>query len=414
MSKYTALARVIGHDSHYINLDNAASTPALRQVWQAVQDFLPSYASVHRGAGSKSQVSTDAYESVRRTVTQFVGADPREHAVIFGKNTTEAINKAACRMRLRKTDIVVTSLAEHHSNELPWRAHATVRHIAVLPDGSFDMQHLTQLLATYKGRVKLVAITGASNVTGYMPDIYTIARMAHAAGAQIFVDAAQLVAHRQLHMGALHDPSHLDYIAFSAHKMYAPFGTGVLVGRRDTFASGTPEYTGGGTIKLVTARSIDWADSPERDEAGSPNVVGAVALGAAIAALQRIGMERIAAHEAELTQYALAQLKTLPHITLYGPSKNRGNVITFTVKNMHHTTVAQRLNDDFSIATRSGCFCAHMYVFNLLGITAKQQQTLRAHAGNPAAMPGMVRVSFGLYNTKRDIDALIAALKAFT
>lgn len=411
--KHTALAHIIGHDQHSINLDNAASTPALKQVLQAVQDFLPLYASVHRGAGRKSQISTDAYEAVRQTVTQFVGADPREHTVIFGKNTTEAINKAASRIGLRKTDVVVTSLAEHHSNELPWRTRATVRRIAVLPDGSFDMQHFAHLLARYKGRIKLVAITGASNVTGYMPDIYTIARMAHAAGAQILVDAAQLVAHRQLHMGTLHDPSHLDYVAFSAHKMYAPFGTGVLVGRRDTFATGAPEYTGGGTVQLVTARSIDWADTPERDEAGSPNVVGVVALGAAITALQRIGMEHIAAHEAELTEYALAQLHALPHITLYGPTKNRGAVMTFSVKNMHHTTVARRLNDTFGIATRSGCFCAHMYVFELLGVTAKRQQALRANIGNPAAMPGMVRASFGLYNTHKDIDALIAALKTF-
>src|SRR5512136_2737541 len=283
----------------YINFDNAASTPALQDVLDTVNEFLHWYSSVHRGTGFKSKVATQAYDDARRIVADFVGANLNDHTVIFGKNTTDAINKLSYRLPLKKDDVVLVSLLEHHSNDLPWRAQAHVEHVKADELGRLDVADLDRLLEVYKGRVKLVAITGASNVTGHLPDIHAIARRAHAAGAEILVDGAQLAPHRRISIGDLGSPDHLDYAAISAHKMYAPFGTGALIGRRETFERGEPEYRGGGTIEIVAVDHVEWSGAPDRDEAGSPNVAGAVALAAAIKALNQIGMDAIAAHEAE-------------------------------------------------------------------------------------------------------------------
>ena len=233
---------------------------------------------MHRGAGYKSRVSTEAYEAARDTVRRFVGGNARDHVVIFGKNATEAINKAAHRLPLAAGDIVLVSLIEHQSNDLPWRARAEVRHVGADASGPLDEAHFDRLLRQHAGQVRLVAVTGGSNVTGHMPDVHRLAAKAHAAGAEILVDCAQLAAHRPIDMRPLADPGHLDYVALSAHKIYAPFGTGALIARRDRFGSGAPEYRGGGTVDFVGLDEVAWAAAPERDEAGSPNVVGAVAL----------------------------------------------------------------------------------------------------------------------------------------
>jgi len=413
------LVPIRGGERRYINLDNAASTPAFKNVLQAVNDFTPWYSSVHRGNGFKSRLSTAVYEEARGMVMSFFGADPAEYVAIFGKNTTEAINKLSYRLPLRKTDIVLISHLEHHSNDLPWRARATVKRIGLTPEGGIDQEDFMALLDRYAGKVKLVAISGASNVTGHIPDIHWFARKAHEVGAQIAVDCAQLAAHRPIYMGSLSDPGHLDYIAISGHKMYAPFGTGALIGRRDTFMRGEPEYKGGGTIMVVTPKTVDWAFPPDSDEAGSPNVVGAVALARAIRTLEQIGMGTIAGHEAALTRYALAKLKGVPRLAIYGEAEpsyatDRSGVIPFTVANMPPHLVAAILGFEWGIGVRSGCFCAQPYVMSLLGAGRQAQHRIRynlLHRRRDLA-PGLVRVSFGLYNTQREIDALMTALKA--
>lgn len=402
----------------YINLDNAASTPALREVMDAVVQFMEWYSSVHRGAGYKSRVSTQAYEDSRGVVAGFVGATPHDHVVIFGKNCTEAINKLSYRLQLAREDVVLVSLLEHHSNDLPWRARARVVHIGADEQGRLDEAHLEHLLHTHAGRVKLVAVTGGSNVTGHMPDIHGIAERAHAAGAQILVDAAQLAPHRAIDMRPLADPRHLDYVALSAHKLYAPFGIGALIGRRDTFEQSAPEYRGGGTVEFVTTDTVTWASAPERDEAGSPNVVGAVALAAALRALQGIGMEAIAQHEAELTAYALRRLSQVSGLRVYGDAlperaAQRLGVIPFNLVARSHFLVAAVLSTEHGIGVRNGCFCAHPYLMHLLGLTTTAAQTIRTQMaqGDWRGMPGMLRVSFGLYNTERDVDRLVDALQ---
>lgn len=410
--------RLDGSLQPYINLDNAASTPVLRDVLDTVNRFMEWYSSVHRGTGFKSRVATQAYEDARDTVGRFVGADPEDHIVIFGKNTTEAINKLSYRLAFQPDDVVLVSQLEHHSNDLPWRARAHVVHIGIDAQGGVDEAHLNQLLAKHAGHVKLVAISGGSNVTGHIADVRSLAVKAHAAGAQIMVDCAQLAPHRAVNMGAINDPAHLDYVTLSAHKIYAPFGTGALIGRRDTFAIGEPEYRGGGTIEFVSLNSVFWADGPDRDEAGTPNVVGAVALAAAIEAMQRIGMDQIATHEAKLTAYALHQMAQIDGLRIYGEtdpqrSADRLGVIPFNLGALPHALVAAVLGTEFGIGVRSGCFCAHPYLVQLLNLSRDDVERVRASMaeGDKGSMPGMVRISFGMYNTKDDVDALTTALR---
>lgn len=400
-----------------INFDNAASTPALKPVLATVNCFMDWYSSVHRGAGFKSQLATHTYEEARAVVGRFVGAHPDQHVVIFGKNTTEAINILAQRIAFAPDAVVLCSHLEHHSNDLPWRRVAQVEHIQVDAHGRLDEAHYRQLLRRYAGRVRLVAVSGGSNVTGTIPAIHRLAELAHAAGAKIFVDCAQLAPHRRIDIGDLADPAHLDYVALSGHKLYAPFGSGALIGRRDTFAQGAPSYVGGGTVSTVTDTSVTWAATPDRDEAGSPNVVGAVALAAAINVMMDIGMDAIAQHEAALTAYALRRLAQVPRLHLCGDTDperahERLGVLPFVLEGIDHGLVATILSNEFGIAVRNGSFCAQPYLRRLLHCldAVINCRSAAPDGTRPSSVPGLVRISFGMYNTVAEIDALAAAL----
>jgi cysteine desulfurase/selenocysteine lyase len=407
-----------GASRRYVNLDNAASTPPLKAAQQAVDQFLAYYSSVHRGTGFKSQISTHAYEAARQVILRFVGADPAVHTCLFGKNTTEAINKLARRFPFTaERKIVLVSGMEHHSNDLPWRAASETHHIGLTPDGRLDEADFDAKLAQFGEQTALVAITGASNVTGFLNPIHRLAEKAHAVGAQIAVDCAQLAPHRQIDMRPVSDPAHLDYVAISGHKLYAPFGTGALVGWRATFEHGDPDQTGGGTVEIVTLEDVVWADPPDREEAGSPNTVGAVALAAALTQLERLSMATVAAHEADLTAYALRRLPEVPGMQIFGDADpdraaERLGVIPFRLASHDHFLVASVLGHEYAIGVRSGCFCAHPYILHLLGLSRQEAQSVRSQmlAGDRSHMPGLVRASFGLYNTHADVDALVEAL----
>jgi selenocysteine lyase/cysteine desulfurase len=233
----------------------------------------------------------------------------------------------------------------------------------------------------------------------------------------ILADCAQLAPHRRIDVLPIEAPAHLDFVTFSAHKMYAPFGTGVLIGRRDVFERGEPDMRGGGTVEIVTLDDVIWSGPPEREEAGSPNVVGAVALAAAIRELDSIGMEAVAAHEQALTGYALERLATVPGLRLLadpdpGRASERLGVIPFEIEGISHFLVAAVLGYEFGIGVRNGCFCAHPYVLRLLGLSESQAAEVRSSilAGDRRQMPGLVRASFGLYNTPEEIDLLAEAL----
>ena len=407
-----------GRTVPYVNLDNAATTPALKPVYDKVNEFLRWYSSVERGSGFKSRLSTEIYEQARRIVSEFVGADPESYTVIFTKNSTEAINKLAHRFPFSKGDIVLRSLMEHHSNDLPWRLVADVKYIGVNHTGGLDLDHFEYLLDKFAGRIKLVAISGASNVTGYLNPIHEIAARAHAIGAKIFVDAAQLAPHRAIDMGSLSDPAHIDYLAFSAHKMYAPYGTGVLVGLNETFDQGAPDCVGGGTIELVTGDQVRWALPPEKEEAGTPNAVGAVALAAAITCLDEIGIDEIARHEAQLTEYLLRQLARIEGINVYGDTaptrtSSRLGVVPIEVEGMPHQLVAAILAFEGGIGVRNGCFCAHPYVLKLLNVSPEEIESYKNEVehGSREHLPGLVRISFGCYNNESEVDVLVEWLQ---
>jgi cysteine desulfurase / selenocysteine lyase len=400
----------------YVNLDNAASTPALRSVVETVEEFLPFYASVHRGTGYMSRLSTAAYEGARENVMAFVGADPDRDVVVFGKNTTEAVNRLARSMRMPVGSVVLTTLLEHHSNDLPWRARTPTVRVPAQPDGALDEAALDTLLAEHAGRVALLAVSGASNVTGLVQPVHRLAEKVHAVGGRILVDAAQLAAHRPIDMRAHDDPGHLDFVALSAHKMYAPFGTGALIGCKHWFGD-EPDHSGGGTIRAVTVDDVVWADLPDREEAGSPNVVGAVALAAATTALRAVGIGRIAAHEAELAHYATARLASVPGVTIHGPAESaevpKVGVIPFTVEGLDPGLVAAVLGYEHGVGVRHGCFCAQPYIHHLLGVRhAESGRWLdRARGGEQRGAPGMVRISLGAYNNAADVDRAVRALE---
>jgi len=412
----TVVPLLDGSKRRYVFLDNAASTPTFRRVLKCIEEFMPWYSGVHRGTGFKSVVATEAFDRAHEIVGEFVGADLSVNVVIFGKNTTEAVNKLSNRFRFNKDDILITTGMEHHSNDLPWRKNARVVHVGIQDDGSLNLAELKSTIERYKGKLRLVAVNGASNITGICSPIHEIAVWAHDAGAKIFVDAAQLAPHRPINLLPDDDPRHIDFIAFSAHKMYAPFGIGVLIGPKEFFDEGDPDIVGGGTVEIVSLSDVVWNEPPHKEEAGSPNVVGGVALAEAITILQEVGMETIAAHEHELLEYAITKIKKIPDVTLYGPTDDlskKVGVITFNVNGMHHALVASILSAEGGIGVRDGCFCAQPYVKRLLKLTPEEEKKLNEDilCGNKSNIPGMVRASLGCYNNKEDIDVFVEMLE---
>ncbi|MEO7021262.1 MAG: aminotransferase class V-fold PLP-dependent enzyme [Ktedonobacteraceae bacterium] len=415
---------ITGKQVRYVNLDSAASTPALTRVAQAVERFLPWYSSVHRGAGYKSRLSTHLYEHAREVVLRFVGASASSHEVIFVRNTTEALNLLANRVFLEPGELILTSRLEHHSNLLPWYQRP-YEVIELTPDGRIDLEDLERRLVAHAGKVRLVSVSAASNVTGVLTDVHAVARLAHAHGALMSADIAQLAPHRPFVMGALGDPERVDIVAFSGHKLYAPYGSGALVIPATLFAEGEPMLVGGGSACLVTRDGIVWAsDSDHREEAGSPNVIGTIALAAALEELMRYGMERVAEHERQLTRYAIRTLCKIPGLIAYGPSwqdfldgkEDRLGVFTFNLQERPYTEVAAILAHEWGIGVRSGCFCAHQYVAQLLGISDYDSQEARERlvSGLPVDLPGMVRASFGIATSRADIHRLVDGLQAIT
>ena len=418
---------LIGHDTEvptlhgpmrYINFDNAASTPTFRPIADSVLSFLRWYSNVHRGTGFKSQLASWAFEHSRDIIADFIGADLEKQVVIFTKNTTEAINKLARRLATNKNDVILTTLMEHHSNELPWRRVGTVVHVGLNADGTINKEDFQAKLRQFGPRLKIVAITGASNVTGYINDLDYFARETHRAGAVIVVDAAQLAPHRPLNMKPDDPECYIDYAVFSAHKMYAPFGVGVLVSHRDIFEQGDPDTVGGGVVDIVTLEEAYWTELPEKEEAGTPDIVGVVALAKAIRMFETLGWDNVINHEAELTAYALERLKEIPEVVLYGDTDpataaDRLGVISLNVKNLPHALTASILSHEGAIGVRSGCFCAHTYVKELLQVApdAARELELQILARDRSQLPGTIRMSFGLYNTKDEIDRLVKMIR---
>ncbi len=395
----------------YIYLDNAASTPPLEPVLRQMNNFWDCYSGVHRGTGFKSLLSSRIYDECHDVAAKFVGADLSRDTVIFLKNTTEAINKLSYRLDLNSRDIVLITAMEHHSNELPWRARNQVLKIPVDSSGLLDLDHIEDLFRKYPRRIKLLAICGASNVTGHINDVHRLARMAHAHGSRILVDGAQLIPHQSFDMKPHSHGDHIDFLAFSGHKIFAPFGSGVLIGPKEVFGAGKPEYPGGGTVKLVTNDKIWWAAPPDKDEAGSPNVAGAYGLAATLNYLLKLGMYDLSCYEGQLTDYALEQLRTIKGLRIYG-GQPRVGVITFNLAEVSHALAGAVLCFEGGIGLRTGCFCAQGYVRQLLGYEERDIKPDLYEQNQLDKIPGMVRISIAAYNTREEIDHLVKWLKA--
>jgi selenocysteine lyase/cysteine desulfurase len=400
----TEVACVDGRTLRYANLDYAASTPVMEDVWAAVEAFVPWYSSVHRGSGVKSQVATAQFEGARDVVASFVGARPGD-TVVFVRNTTEAINVLAAA--LPGGARVLSSATEHHANMLPWRRHD----VRLLPTTRTPGELLEEAERALRAeRIDLVAVTGASNVTGEVWPVAELAKLAHDHGAELFVDAAQLAPHRAIDMAR----AGIDHLAFSGHKLYAPFGAGALVGR---LREGAPLLAGGGAIKLVTVEDVIWAPAPDRFEAGSPNTVGVVALAAACRALMTLGMDAVAAHERSLAVRlwtGLARVPGLDMLTQWAPgSVDRVGVATFNLARYRDPLLAAVLSAEHAIGVRHGCFCAHPLMTHLLGVPEDAARRLHdeLRAGGTPQLPGAVRASIGLGTTADDIDRLVHALQ---
>ncbi len=379
-----------GQTVPYANFDYAASAPALTAVRDAIADVLPWYASVHRGAGLPSQTCTRAYEDARAAVARFVGAR-RGMATVFTRNTTDAMNLLA--HALPRPSTVVVFETEHHATLLPWRGHHVVR----LPAPSSPEAACRAVAdALREGPVgpRLVAVTGASNVTGECWPVPELARIAHAGGARIAVDAAQLAPHRPVDMAAWD----VDYLALSGHKLYAPFGAGVLVGRSDWLRAAPPYLVGGGATRNVTDTAVSWAQVPDRHEAGTPNVVGAVALAAACGALRRLP-DRAEREEALLARlrHGLAAVPGLRELALWDRDASRVGITSFALDGWDGRRVAAVLSAEYGIGVRAGAFCAHLFTRRLL------------EAANCAGSTP-VRASIGLGTSEEDVDRLISAL----
>jgi len=392
-----------------IYFDHGASTHCPNRVLNKYIDFLKYYYSnVHRGKHFLSMISSELFDNVYETIFNFIKADKSKNEVVLTSNTTTALDIASSIMT-EKEGITLVSLMEHHSNDLPHRKRSKVVHFGLHPDGTIDMNDLDQKLKSNK--VKLVAITGASNLTGFMPDIHKIARMAHEHGAKILVDAAQLLAHRSIDVKPNDDPEHIDFLAAAGHKAYAPFGSAFLFGPRDLMDEADPYIPGGGTVLYVTPDEVYFDKSPERHQGGTPNIAGAIALAESLKFLTEIGMDNIREHEVELTEYALKRFKEVPGIELLGnvSPKDRLGVVTFNISGLNHSLVSTILNYESAIATRNGCFCAHPY----LGFLIKTDPELfkeRLLRGDKNNLPGAVRLSLGIYNTKEEIDEFVKAL----
>jgi selenocysteine lyase/cysteine desulfurase len=381
---------VTGGHIPYANLDHAASAPCLTDVQASVDELLPWYASVHRGAGFASQVSTRVYEQARHSVRRFVNAHSTD-AVLFTRNTTDSLNLLAHALP-RNTSVVVFD-SEHHAALLPWRGN-TIR-LPAPQDPGVAVDAVRTALRDCPTGPRLVVVTGASNVTGELWPIAELAETAHRHGARIVVDAAQLAPHRPIDLRRIG----ADYLVFSGHKLYAPFGAGVLVGRSDWLRAAHPYLRGGGATQLVTQQRPDqlgvaWAELPDRHEAGSPNVVGVHALAVACATLGR-HWTSVLAHERALLDRLRTGLATVPglrELSVFGDDSDRVGVVSCTIDGHEPGLLAAALSSEYGIGVRDGAFCAHILTHRLThGATA-------------------IRVSIGLGTTEEHVDRLVSAL----
>ncbi|MET9253003.1 aminotransferase class V-fold PLP-dependent enzyme [Streptomyces sp. NPDC003717] len=404
---------VTGGEVTYAALDYAASAPALQRVWDDVAAYAPYYGSVHRGAGYLSQLSTDLFENARRDVAAFLGCREGDQ-VVFTRSTTDSLNLLAAALPAGCEVFVFET--EHHASLLPWR-NAEVTYLDAPSSPAEAVETLERALAAREPYgPALVCVTGASNVTGELWPVRELAAAAHAHGARIVLDAAQLAPHHPVDVRDLD----VDWVAFSGHKLYAPFGAGVLAGRADWLREADPYLAGGGASRKVSRRAdggvdVEWHDSAARHEAGSPNVIGAYSIASACKALTEAGFEALVAREEYLIAKVRAGLAEVPEVrvlSLFGDDAPRVGVISFVVEGWNSSHFAAALSAEYGIGVRDGLFCAHPLVRTLLGSDPQTQ----GECGAPEAAPGekslnAIRVSFGAGTPDEHVERFVGAVR---
>lgn len=387
---FPILSRTVRNDKPLVYLDSGATSQKPVQVLDAEREFYERHnGAAHRGAHLLSEEGTEIYEGARAKVAAFLGAGERE--VVFTKSATEAVNLVAYTLgsSIKAGDEILITEIEHHANLVPWqqlaqRTGATLKWFKALPDGRLDVDP-----SLISERTKIVALTGQSNVTGVIPPVAEVAALAHAAGALVLADGAQLVPHHPVDVKALD----VDFLVFSAHKMLGPLGLGVLYGKYDKLEALPPFQAGGDMIEIVRMEGSTFQLPPARFEPGVPPAPQAAALAAAIDYLTRLGMDNVAAHEQLLTAHALEALREVGGVRVLGPdtTENRGGAVAFEVEGVHPHDVGQVL-DDLGIAVRTGHHCAWP-LHRVLGVQAS------------------ARATFYVYNTLDEVDALVDGIR---
>jgi selenocysteine lyase/cysteine desulfurase len=418
LGRDVAVPLVTGGEVTYAALDYAASAPALQRVWDDVAAYAPYYGSVHRGAGYLSQLSTDLFENARRTVAEFLDCRDADQ-VVFTRSTTDSLNLLAAALPADCQVFVFET--EHHASLLPWRG-ARVTYLDAPRSPRQAVETLERALAVRTVSIEggngpaLVCVTGASNVTGELWPVRELAAAAHAHGARIVLDAAQLAPHHPVSVRELD----VDWVAFSGHKLYAPFGSGVLAGRADWLREAEPYLAGGGASRKVTRRTdggvdVEWHETAARHEAGSPNVIGAYAIASACKALTEAGFDTLVAREQDLIHKVREGLADVPEVrilSLFGDDSPRVGVISFVVEGWNSSHFAAALSAEYGIGVRDGLFCAHPLVRTLLGSDPQTQ----GECGAPEAAPGekslnAIRVSFGAGTPDEHVERFVGAVK---
>ncbi|WP_420081026.1 aminotransferase class V-fold PLP-dependent enzyme [Streptomyces sp. JL4002] len=404
---------VTGGEVTYAALDYAASAPALQRVWDDVAAYAPYYGSVHRGAGYLSQLSTDLFEQSRTTVAEFLDCRPGDQ-VVFTRSTTDSLNLLAAVLPADCQVFVFET--EHHASLLPW-TNAQVTYLNAPRTPAEAVATLERALAEREPYgPALVCVTGASNVTGELWPVKELAAAAHAHGARIVLDAAQLAPHHPVSVRDLD----VDWVAFSGHKLYAPFGSGVLAGRADWLQEAEPYLAGGGASRKVSRREdggvdVEWHTTAARHEAGSPNVIGVYSIASACRALTEAGFDHLVAREQQLVtrvREGLAEVPAVRVLSLFGEDAPRVGVISFVVDGWNSSHFAAALSAEYGIGVRDGLFCAHPLVRTLLGSEPQAQ----GECGAPEAAPGerslnAIRVSFGAGTPDEHVERFVRAVR---
>jgi cysteine desulfurase/selenocysteine lyase len=418
----TEYPTVDGQRGPRVYMDSAASTLMMAPAYEIGHEFLTHYASTHSDLHYAARGASHAFEWAHERVLEFVDANPEEYCSFFaGNGATAGFNRMAASLSRARPErsIVLISEMEHHSNDLPHRYHnAQVVHVPCMGEferyGGLDMDRLREIFEEHGDKINYIAVTGASNVSGTITPLAEVARLAHAVGAYLLVDAAQMIAHAPVSM----DQADIDVLVFSGHKIYAPGSPGAVIARKSILKEIKPAELGGGMVDDVYLEEyMPTATLPDREEAGTPNIVGGIMLGAVLDLLNRLGMDTVREKEIDQVDFVWNGLKSIEGVSVYGPEPAdvpRTGTIAFNIKGLDHGLTAAALNDYHNIQVRNGCFCAHPYVRELLK-RELWEMDIDPDAPNAEAdverKRGMSRASLGLYTTQSDLEKLIAAVR---